>query len=175
MARCEGRCGRKGTKPTSGGGCEGKAKGGRVGRGDGDPELRKPTEAEEGYGVDASAGTGAHTGANTVRGSQGGAGGLRGLGRSGSGCAKRLERLQALSLVRAGAAGCLWGGRGRASGAGGAVAWLRQGAGECSRGTGADPYEREGSQREGYAVFDGWLVAQYERLMLRALQRSRRR
>lgn len=55
------------------------------------------------------------------------------------------------------------------------MAWLRQGAGECSRGTGADPYEREGSQREGYAVFDGWLVAQYERLMLRALQRSRRR
>ena len=105
MTRCKGRCGR-----------EGKAKGGKGGRGN--PELRKPTEAEEGYGPDAATGTGAHTGAHTVadtaRGSQGGEGGLGAPGRSGSGCAKRLERLHALSLFRAGAAGCLREGRGRA-------------------------------------------------------------
>lgn len=33
-------------------GCEGMAKGERGGRGNGDPELRKPTEAEQGYGVE---------------------------------------------------------------------------------------------------------------------------
>lgn len=43
-------------------------------------ELRKPTEAEEEYGLDAAAGTGAHSVADTARGSQGGAGGLRGPG-----------------------------------------------------------------------------------------------
>ena len=48
-----------------------------VGRGGrGNPELRKPTEAEEGYGPDAAAGTRAHTVEDTARGSQGGAGGL---------------------------------------------------------------------------------------------------
>lgn len=105
MKRCEGRCGREGAKPTSGAGCEGNATGGRGGRGNGDPELWRPTEAEEGYGLETAAGTGAHTGANTVRGSQGGAGGLGVPGRNGSGCAERLERLQELSLFRAGAAG----------------------------------------------------------------------
>lgn len=54
----------------------------------------------------------------TARGSQGTAGGLEAPGGSCSGCAERLVRLQALSLVRAGAAGCLRDGRGRASGAG---------------------------------------------------------
>lgn len=117
MARCEGRCGHKGTKPTSGGGCEGKAKGGRVGRGDGDPELRKPTEAEEGYGVDASAGTGAHTGAETARGLQGGAGGLGvrvEVVRAARSASSGFSRFSS----HAGAAGCLRGGRSRASGVG---------------------------------------------------------
>ena len=112
-----GRCGRKGTKPTSGGGCEGKAKGGRVGRGDGDPELRKPTEAEEGYRVDASAGTGAHTGAETARGLQGGAGGLGvrvEVVRAARSASSGFSRFSS----HAGAAGCLRGGRSRASGVG---------------------------------------------------------
>lgn len=37
-------------------------------------------EAEEGYGLDAAAGTGAHTVADMAMGSQGGVGGLGGLG-----------------------------------------------------------------------------------------------
>ena len=49
-------------------------------RGNGDPELRKPMEAEEGYGPDAASGTGAHTVTDTARGSQGAAGGLEGSG-----------------------------------------------------------------------------------------------
>lgn len=117
MARCEGRCGRKGTKPTSGGGCEGKAKGGRVGRGDGDPELRKPTEAEEGYGVDASAGTGAHTGAETARGLQGGAGGLGvrvEVVRAARSASSGFRRFRYLGRTAGGSRG----GTGRASGAG---------------------------------------------------------
>lgn len=105
MTRCKGRCGR-----------EGKAKGGRGGRGN--PELRKPTEAEEGYGPDAAAGTVAHTAADTARGSQGGAGDLEAPGKSGSGGAERLERRLALSLFRAGVAGGSREGRGQASGAG---------------------------------------------------------
>lgn len=105
MTRCEEVLRGERTTPTSGGGCEGKAKGGRGGRGNEDPELRKPLEEEEGCGLDTAAGTGAHTAADTARGSQGGAGDLEAPGKSGSGGAERLERLRALSHFRAGAAG----------------------------------------------------------------------
>lgn len=171
-----GRCGREGAEPTSGA----VAKGGRRAEGAGEGTGIRSSESrwrrKKGTGWMRQRAVGRTPWRTWQWGRKAVWAVLGASGGSGSGCVRRLERLHALTLFRAGAAGCSRDGRGRASARDGVsglllreamlfgmderaareVLWYGCGRepSECSRATGADPYERRGSQRAGFDVND---------------------